>query len=72
MAPHILAFSLAKYHLPFVPVMICATADVFAKSWTVEGGLMAGFRKRRILLITIALVVAVIQVEHLLNLAWYR
>ena len=72
MAPHILAFSLAKYHLPFVPVMICATAAVFSRPRSAEGGFMANWVKRRILLTIMLLIVVVIQVEHLLNLVWYR
>jgi hypothetical protein len=72
MAPHILAFSLAKYHLPFVPVMICATAAVFSRPLSAEGGIMASWVKRRNLLIIMLLIVVVIQVEHLLNLVWYR
>jgi 4-amino-4-deoxy-L-arabinose transferase-like glycosyltransferase len=72
MAPHILAFSLAKYHLPFVPVMICATAAVFARPRGAESGVMASWVKRRNQLIILLLIVVVIQVEHLLNLVWYR
>ncbi len=71
-SPHVLAFSLAKYHLPVVPMMICAASAVFSRLWETETGLSAMFGKHRKALIIIALLVVVIQVEHLLNLVWFR
>jgi len=72
MAPHVLAFSLAKYHLPVVPVMICAAAAVISNLQNGDGGLKIHLRKRRKTLIIIALAVALVQLEHLLHLVWYR
>ena len=71
-APHVLAFSLAKYHLPFVPVMICCTAAVISHAQQNEKGRTSMFAKRRNTLIILVIAVAVIQVEHLVNLVWYR
>lgn len=70
--PHILAFSLAKYHLPFVPVMICATASVFAWHQSTESGFIEVLNDKRKALTMLVIVVVAVQVEHLLNLVWYR
>lgn len=71
-APHIAAFALAKYHLPLVPVMICATGMV--GSWLLDPSIQRDdfFAKRRKTLIFIVVAVALVQVEHLYNLVILR
>lgn len=71
-APHIAAFALAKYHLPLVPVMICASGIV--GSWLVDPSTHGAdfFGKRRKVLIIMAIAAAFVQAEHLYNLVILR
>ena len=71
-APHVVAFALAKYHLPLVPFMICATAalvDCVIRQPKHRKGAFKGTRKT---LILIALAVSIIQIEHLYHLMLLR
>lgn len=71
-APHIAAFALAKYHLPLVPVMICASGTV--GSWLLDPSTQRAevFGKCRNVLVIMAIAVALVQAEHLYNLVILR
>jgi 4-amino-4-deoxy-L-arabinose transferase-like glycosyltransferase len=71
-APHVVAFSLAKYHLPLVPIMICASGLVGSWLLNPSGECNATFGKRRKVLVILGVALAFVQVEHLYNLVILR
>lgn len=71
-APHLVAFALAKYHLPIVPLMICGAAAFVDVVLRHDNNLLDRLTKRRKQLIVILLVVMAIQIEHLYQLIRLR
>lgn len=72
MAPHVVAFALAKYHLPVVPFLICATAAAFVTLAEKPLGAKMWLKERRKSLIILVVVVAAFQLEHLMHLIILR
>lgn len=71
MVPHLVAFSLAKYHLPVIPLMCCSAALVIQRYFC-HDGLLRELSERRYLLIILVIAVLLIQVEHLIHLIILR
>lgn len=71
-APHLAAFALAKYHLPVVPLMICASAALADAALRRNAPVYETLGKQRIALTILVLVVVAIQIEHVYQLILLR
>ncbi|MBU3698580.1 MAG: glycosyltransferase family 39 protein [Candidatus Kapabacteria bacterium] len=71
-APHVAAFALAKYHLPIVPLMICATAVVATEVFQRPKSVAVRLKEWRNRLVIIVVALLALQFEHLYHLIILR